>query len=49
MQNVNLFFTGRNLWTITEFTGYDPEPDSNLVVFGYPNTRQFIFGLEVTF
>ena len=49
LQNVNVFFTGRNLWTITSFTGYDPEPDANLVKFGYPNTRQFIFGMELTF
>ncbi len=49
MQNVTVFFTGRNLWTVTQFTGYDPEPDANLVRFAYPNTKQFIFGAEVTF
>ena len=49
MQNISLFFTGRNLWTVTQYTGYDPEPDTNLVKFGYPNTRQFVFGAEVTF
>ena len=49
IERFNLFFTGRNLWTITNFTGYDPEPDSNLVKFGYPNTKQFVFGVELTF
>lgn len=49
IQNLNIFFTGRNLLTFTKFTGYDPEPDTNLVRFGYPNTRQYIFGLELTF
>lgn len=49
MERVNLFFVGRNLWTITKYSGFDPEPDTNLVHFNYPNTRQYVFGLEVTF
>ena len=49
VQNINVFFTGRNLWTVTSFSGYDPEPDSNLVAFFYPNTRQLVFGAEITF
>ena len=49
VQNINVFFTGRNLWTVTPFSGYDPEPDSNLVAFFYPNTRQLVFGAEITF
>ncbi|MBD5259063.1 MAG: TonB-dependent receptor [Barnesiella sp.] len=49
LQNVALHFTGRNLLTFTDFTGYDPEPESNLVTFFYPNTRQYEFGIEVTF
>ena len=49
LKNAKVFFTGRNLFTITSFSGYDPEPDSNLVAFNYPNTRQFVFGLELTF
>ena len=49
MQNASVFFTGRNLLTFTKFTGYDPEPDINLVKFMYPNTRQYVFGFELTF
>ena len=49
IERFNIFFTGRNLWTLTNFTGYDPEPDINLIKFGYPNTRQFVFGVELTF
>lgn len=49
LSNVTLHFTGRNLLTFTDFTGYDPEPESNLVKFYYPNTRQYEFGIEVTF
>lgn len=40
---------GRNLLTFTGYTGYDPEPESNLVKFYYPNTRQFEFGVDVSF
>ena len=46
---VKVFGVARNLFTITKFTGYDPEPDINLVQFNYPNTRQFVFGVEVSF
>ncbi len=49
MQNIQFHFTGRNLWTVTDFSGYDPEPQSNMVQFQYPNTRQYEFGLEVSF
>ena len=46
---LQLHFTGRNLWTITNFSGYDPEIQSNMVQFQYPNTRQYEFGIEVSF
>ena len=46
---LQLHFTGRNLWTITDFSGYDPEPQSNMVQFQFPNTRMYEFGLEVSF
>ena len=49
LQNAKVFFVARNLFTATKFSGYDPEPDINLVKFNYPNTRQFVFGMELTF
>lgn len=49
IQNAKVFFVGRNLFTATKFSGYDPEPDINLVRFNYPNSRQFVFGMELTF
>lgn len=48
INNVNLYVTGRNLLTFTKYTGYDPEPDSNVIQFNYPNTREILFGCEVT-
>ena len=49
IQGVKVFGICRNLFTITSFKGYDPEPDTNLVQFNYPNTRQFMIGAEITF
>ncbi len=49
LTNVNLHFTGRNLLTFTGYTGYDPEPETNIIAFFYPNTRQYEFGFDVTF
>lgn len=49
LQGLTVHFTGRNLFTITDFTGYDPEPETNVITYFYPNTRQYEVGLEVTF
>ena len=49
IKGVKIFGIARNLFTITSFEGYDPEPDINVVQFNYPNTRQFMFGAELTF
>ena len=49
VQGINVYATGRNLLTFTEYTGFDPEPDSNVIQFNYPNTREYIIGCEITF
>lgn len=49
LKNVALHFTGRNLFTVTGFHGIDPEIETNAIHFAYPNTRQFEFGVEVSF
>ena len=49
MNNVRFFAIARNLFTVTKYTGFDPEVDSNLQLGNYPNTRQFSFGCEITF
>ena len=49
LQNVKITFTGRNLLTVTSYGGIDPEVDSNLT-YGIPgNSKQYLFGLELTF
>lgn len=49
IHNVTFHFTGRNLLTFTDYTGTDPEYENNGVYFFYPNTRQYEFGVEVSF
>lgn len=46
---VRVFGTARNLFTITKYKGADPEINSNLTYGAYPNSRQYVFGLELTF
>lgn len=61
IQNLRVYFTGENLFTITDYSGVDPEvpadlnPDKNRSVMGtagvsvYPSVRKFMFGLNLTF
>ena len=49
LKGVRIFGVGRNLWTVTQYKGADPEIDSNLQLGKYPNTRQFAVGAELTF
>jgi TonB-dependent starch-binding outer membrane protein SusC len=54
IQNFRVYVSTLNLFTITKWTGYDPESDlvGNLNGFGNvgtPNTIQFLFGIKATF
>ncbi|WP_200878570.1 SusC/RagA family TonB-linked outer membrane protein [Sphingobacterium sp. ML3W] len=58
VKNVRVFFTGENLFTITNYSGVDPEisinEDTGKILGSsgpsvYPATRKFMFGLNVTF
>jgi hypothetical protein len=50
--NINLYVTGQNLFTITNYSGFDPEVNSNGgsiigIDYGvYPQVRTFIVGLK---
>ncbi len=46
---VRVYLQAQNLLTFTNFSGLDPETDSNLYQAQYPATRQFTFGLEIMF
>ncbi|SMO66508.1 TonB-linked outer membrane protein, SusC/RagA family [Saccharicrinis carchari] len=57
LDRVKVYATGENLFTLTDYTGFDPEVNafggSNTmrgIDYGtYPQTRNIIFGLNVTF
>ncbi len=49
VEGARVYAVGRNLWTLTDYSGYDPEIDSNLSLGKYPNTRQYEFGVELNF
>ena len=44
-----VFATASNLFTITPYSGYDPEVSSGTDSGAYPSARSFVFGVELTF
>ena len=46
---VRIYAQGQNLFTLTKFSGLDPEGTSNIYAAQYPMARQFTFGLDLTF
>lgn len=59
IRNVNLSITGQNLFVITDFTGFDPEVNTDKSIGGipslgieytpYPTARTILVGLNVSF
>ena len=50
LKRVNVYAQGQNLFTITDYTGFDPEMDENgTEFFRYPVGASVTFGLDVTF
>ena len=49
VSGINIYLSCRNLLTFTSYTGYDPEPDTNIITFNYPNTREYAIGCDITF
>lgn len=49
IQGIKVTFTGRNLFTCTNYTGIDPEVNSNLSLGNVGNSKQFLGGIEITF
>lgn len=57
VSNLRVFVSGTNLWTRTNYSGYDPEANTfgqsttlvGLDAGGYPQAKVFQFGLSATF
>lgn len=45
LDNLRLYFTGSNLFTVTPYKGLDPEFGD----WGYPPSRMYVFGINVSF
>lgn len=56
-QSLRVYFTGYNLWTITGYTGFDPEVNTrrstpltpSVDYSAYPKARSYIGGINVSF
>ncbi|MGB0977157.1 MAG: hypothetical protein ACPGSG_09255, partial [Prolixibacteraceae bacterium] len=55
IEKLRVYVSGQNLFTITDYTGYDPETSSqNIWNMGidygvYPTSRTFLFGVQLNF
>jgi hypothetical protein len=51
LSTARIFMSGDNLWTLTKFSGTDPEVDlaTGDSSIKYPTSRKFMFGLNVSF
>ena len=48
-KGLKFYVSGRNLLTFTKYTGIDPEVDGAMANANYPNSKQYIVGVEFTF
>ena len=54
LEKCRIYISGENLFTITKYSGIDPEFSSDILDTGvdsfvYPFTRSYVIGLQVTF
>ncbi len=56
VSNLEIYFTGRNLWLSTPYTGIDPETNlqgasngQGMDYFNMPGTKSYIIGLKIAF
>ncbi len=59
ISNARIFVTGQNLFCVTNYSGYDPEVNTNknlsnrtsygIDMSSYPKARTFVFGVNVSF
>lgn len=49
INGIRIYAQAQNLFTFTKFSGLDPEGIGNMYQAQYPMSRQFTFGLDLTF
>lgn len=49
MSRLRIYLSGSNLFTITRYTGYDPEVGGGVDYGNYPQSRTFMLGLNINF
>jgi TonB-linked SusC/RagA family outer membrane protein len=49
LQNLRLYFSGKNLLTLTKWNGWDPETGESIDRGGLPVIKSFTFGVDVEF
>ena len=49
MSRLRIYLSGSNLFTLTKYTGYDPEVGGGVDYGNYPQSRTFMLGLNVNF
>ena len=46
---MRIYAQAKNLFTVTHFSGLDPEGVANIYAAQYPMSRQLTFGLDLMF
>lgn len=49
ISGARVYFMTRNLFTITKYKGFDPEAGGNVAMNQFPNTKQYMGGIQLTF
>lgn len=49
LQNFRVYLSASNLFTITKYSGYDPEVGSGVDYGNYPQSRTFMLGINLSF
>jgi len=49
IDGIRIYAQGTNLYTWTNFSGFDPEDDNNLASYEYPTPRTITFGVDLNF
>ena len=48
LRNIRLYLQGQNLWTLTGYSGFDPEYPYNTEMASYPATRTTTLGIDLS-